>query len=91
MRRRDNMDEIIACHASGCGGRRRKCGIQRDRSARAGFPNHPGQVAARPATASLTGRNVSASKDGKLRVVYAGWDDAKVVLPGEVLELRWGT
>jgi hypothetical protein len=33
---------------------------------------------------------VSASKDGKLRVVYGGWDDAKVVLPGEVLELRWG-
>ena len=31
---------------------------------------------------------VSASKDGKLRVVYAGWDDAKVVLPDEVLELR---
>ena len=24
---------------------------------------------------------VSASKDGKLRVVYAGWDDAKVVQP----------
>ena len=33
---------------------------------------------------------VSASKDGKLRVVYGGWDDAKVVLPNEVLELRWG-
>jgi hypothetical protein len=33
---------------------------------------------------------VSSSKDGKLRVVYGGWDDAKVVLPGEVLELRWG-
>jgi hypothetical protein len=32
---------------------------------------------------------VSASKDGKLRVVYGGWDDAKAVLPGEVLELRW--
>jgi hypothetical protein len=31
---------------------------------------------------------VSASKDGKLRVVYGGWDDAKVVLPDEVLELR---
>jgi xanthine dehydrogenase YagS FAD-binding subunit len=35
---------------------RRKCGIQRDRGARAGFPDRPGQVAARPATASLTGR-----------------------------------
>jgi hypothetical protein len=34
---------------------------------------------------------VSASKDGKLRVGYAGWDDAKAVLPGEVLELRWGS
>jgi hypothetical protein len=33
---------------------------------------------------------VSASKDGKLRPVYAGWDDAKAVLPGEVFELRWG-
>jgi hypothetical protein len=33
---------------------------------------------------------VSASRDGKLRVVYGGWDDAKVVLPNEVLELRWG-
>jgi hypothetical protein len=31
---------------------------------------------------------VSASKDGKLRVVYGGSDDAKVVLPDEVLELR---
>ena len=27
-------------------------------------------------------------KDGKLRVVYAGWGDAKVVEPSEVLELR---
>jgi hypothetical protein len=25
---------------------------------------------------------VSASKDGKLRVVYAGWDDAKIILGG---------
>ena len=33
---------------------------------------------------------VSASRDGKLRVVYGGWDDAKVVLPSEVLALRWG-
>jgi hypothetical protein len=36
-------------------------------------------------TVNLT---VSASKDGKLRMVYAGRDDAKVVLPDEVLELR---
>jgi hypothetical protein len=36
-------------------------------------------------SANLT---VSASKDGKLRMVYGGWDDAKVVLPDEVLELR---
>src|SRR5438067_10863429 len=28
--------------------------------------------------------------EGKLRVTYAGWDDAKVVLDGQVLELRWG-
>ena len=27
-------------------------------------------------------------KDGKLRVVYAGWGDAKVVEPSDVLELR---
>jgi hypothetical protein len=25
----------------------------------------------------------SASKDGKLRVTYAGWDDAKVALEGQ--------
>ena len=31
---------------------------------------------------------VSREKDGKLRLVYAGWDDAKVVEPSEVLELR---
>jgi hypothetical protein len=26
----------------------------------------------------------SASKDGKLRVTYAGWDDAKTVLEGDI-------
>jgi len=31
---------------------------------------------------------VSREKDGKLRLVYAGWDDAKVVEPSEVPELR---
>ena len=31
---------------------------------------------------------VSREKDGKLRLVYTGWDDAKVVEPSEVLELR---
>ena len=31
---------------------------------------------------------VSGEKDGKLRLVYAGWDDAKVVEPSEVLEVR---
>ena len=31
---------------------------------------------------------VSREKDGKLRLVYAGWDDAKVVEPSEVLELQ---
>lgn len=30
---------------------------------------------------------VSAEKDGKLRVVYGGWEDAKVLLPGEHVEL----
>jgi len=29
-------------------------------------------------------------KEGKLRVTYTRWDDAKVVLDGQVLELRWG-
>jgi hypothetical protein len=33
---------------------------------------------------------ISASKDGKLRVVYQGWDDPKTVLDGQVLEVRWG-
>ena len=31
---------------------------------------------------------VSREKDGKLQIVYAGWDDAKVVEPSEVLELQ---
>ena len=31
---------------------------------------------------------VSREKDGKLRVVYAGWGDAKVVEPSGVLEFR---
>ena len=31
---------------------------------------------------------VSREKDRKLRVVYAGWGDAKVVEPSEVSELR---
>jgi hypothetical protein len=31
---------------------------------------------------------VSRENDGKLRIVYAGWDDAKVVQVGEILELR---
>jgi hypothetical protein len=29
--------------------------------------------------------HVSREKDGKLRLVYAGWDDAKVVQPDEEL------
>ena len=31
---------------------------------------------------------VSREKDGKLQIVSAGWDDAKVVEPSEVLELQ---
>ena len=31
----------------------------------------------------------SADKEGKVRIVYAGWDDAKVLTPGEVLEVYW--
>jgi hypothetical protein len=30
---------------------------------------------------------VSREKDGKLRLIYAGWDDAKVVEASEGLEL----
>jgi hypothetical protein len=32
----------------------------------------------------------SATDGGKMRVVYGGWDDHKVVLPGQVFELRRG-
>jgi hypothetical protein len=32
---------------------------------------------------------ISAEKDGNLRVVSPGSDAGKVVLPGEVLKLRW--
>jgi hypothetical protein len=32
----------------------------------------------------------SASKDGKVNVNYAGWDAGKVVLEGQVFEVRWG-
>jgi hypothetical protein len=32
----------------------------------------------------------SASKDGKLSVNYQGWDVGKVVLEGQVFEVRWG-
>jgi hypothetical protein len=38
-------------------------------------------------SANLT---VSASKDGKLRVVYGGWDDAKVVQPDGCGQARRG-
>jgi hypothetical protein len=34
---------------------------------------------------------LSASKDGKLRVVYAGWEDAKAVLPTRCSSWRWGS
>src|ERR1700758_3960211 len=32
---------------------------------------------------------VSASKDGKLRVVYGGWDDAKVIPGGASTDPAW--
>lgn len=32
----------------------------------------------------------AAQPDGKIRVTYSSWDDAKIVHPGQVLELRWG-
>jgi hypothetical protein len=30
-----------------------------------------------------------ATKDGKVSVSYPGWDDRKVVLPGQVFEIAW--
>jgi hypothetical protein len=33
---------------------------------------------------------LSASKDGKVNVNYQGWDAGKVVLEGQVFEVRWG-
>jgi hypothetical protein len=33
---------------------------------------------------------VSREIDGKLRVLYGGWEDARVVLPDHALELRAG-
>ena len=38
-------------------------------------------------TATLT---FYATAEGKLKVVYAGWDEAKIVLPGCVFELARG-
>jgi hypothetical protein len=38
-------------------------------------------------TADKVNLIVSREKDGKLRLIYPGWDDAKVVQPDEVLEL----
>ena len=38
-------------------------------------------------TADSVTITVSREKDGKLRIVYAGWDDYKVAQPDEVLEL----
>ena len=31
----------------------------------------------------------SADKEGRVRIVYSGWEDAKVLLLGEVLEVYW--
>jgi hypothetical protein len=32
----------------------------------------------------------AAGKDGKIKLTYPIWDDAKVVLPGHVAQLEWG-
>ena len=34
--------------------------------------------------------HVSREKDGKWRLVYAGWDDTKVVQPDGYGQTRWG-
>jgi hypothetical protein len=31
----------------------------------------------------------SADKEGRVRIVYSGWEDAKVLLPGEHLDVYW--
>ena len=51
---------------------------------------HNLRQAPRCGTAESIMLGVRHEKEGKLRVTYAGWDDAKVVLDGQVLELRWG-
>ena len=57
-------------------------------SALADSPLSPDSSLFKADTATLV---FSASKDGKIRVIYTGWDDAKVVLPGDVFEVRWGS
>src|SRR5713226_1640079 len=55
------------------GGRRRKCGIQRDRSARAGFPDHTGQDDFRPTPASLN--RIVMTKASNVILVHGAWAD----------------
>jgi hypothetical protein len=66
------------------------------KGARFGTTPHPTKITRSPVpvsispifTADSVTITVSREKDGKLRIVYAGWDDCKVAQPDEVLELR---
>ena len=66
------------------------------KGARFGTTLHPTKITRSPVPASISPIftadsvtiTVSREKDGKLRIVKAGWDDYKVAQPDEVLELR---
>lgn len=49
-------------------------------------PNRPTSPLFKADTAAL---HLKAEKNGTVRVTYAGWDDAKVLLAGEALVVRW--
>lgn len=50
---------------------------------------------ARAADAEILGRYdaislvATAEKDGRIRLKCSSWDDHKVILPGEAIEMRW--
>jgi hypothetical protein len=62
-----------------------------DLFARFGTTPHPQKLPMAPIfIADSVSLAVSREKDGKLRIVYAGWDDAKVVQPGGYGQARSG-
>jgi hypothetical protein len=61
-------------------------------------PAKPSKVAKtppKPPTAEILGKAdgvtlvAKADKDGRIRLNCSSWEDYRVVLPGQVLELRW--